>query len=235
MFKSLLFFFLLLPLILFCQKDTIISGKVVSQSINLEGIHVLNISKKTGEITGDRGYFKIKAQVNDTLQFSAVHLEATRYVIKESDFKTELIFVEMKSLTTHLKEVTLTEYKNINAFSLGIIPASTKSYTPAERRLKSSKSGFIEPVLNLISGRTNTLKNDVGIEKKEFLQIKTSNYFERIYFTQTLHIPEEHVDGFLFYVVENENYARAMKDKNKTMATFLLSGLAVEYLKLKEL
>jgi hypothetical protein len=43
------------------------------------------------------------------------------------------------------------------------------------------------------------------------------------------------VDGFLFYIVENERYVRAMKDKNKTMATFLLSGLAVEYLKLKEM
>ncbi len=43
------------------------------------------------------------------------------------------------------------------------------------------------------------------------------------------------MDGFLFYIVENERYVRAMKNKNKAMATFILSELAVEYTKLKEL
>jgi hypothetical protein len=78
------------------------------------------------------------------------------------------------------------------------------------------------------------LKKEVLVEKKEMLQLKTTDYFERDYFTKTLKIPEIYVDGFLFYIVENERYAKAMKEKNKDMATFLLSGLAVEYLKLKE-
>ena len=80
-----------------------------------------------------------------------------------------------------------------------------------------------------------TTKNQVVVEGKEQLQAKTSDYFERKYFLETLNIPEEYVDGFLFYIVDNERYARAMKDKNKTMATFILSELAVDYLKLKEI
>lgn len=79
------------------------------------------------------------------------------------------------------------------------------------------------------------LKKELIVERKEQLQAKTSDYFERKYFLETLNIPEEYVDGFLFYIVDNERYARAMKDKNKTMATFILSELAVEYLKLKEI
>ena len=79
------------------------------------------------------------------------------------------------------------------------------------------------------------LKKELIVERKEQLQAKTSDYFERKYFLETLNIPEEYVDGFLFYIVDNERYARAMKDKNKTMATFILSGLAVEYLKLIEI
>ena len=66
------------------------------------------------------------------------------------------------------------------------------------------------------------------------LQTKTSDYFDRKYFVETLNIPDEYVDGFLFYIVENERYGRAMKEKNKTMATFILSELATEYLKIKE-
>lgn len=72
------------------------------------------------------------------------------------------------------------------------------------------------------------------VERKELLQAKTSDYFERKYFVETLKIPDEFVDGFLFYIVDNEKFVNAMKDKNKTMATFILSELAVEYLKLKE-
>lgn len=92
----------------------------------------------------------------------------------------------------------------------------------------------VDGLINSISGRTNMLKKEVLVEKKEMLQLKTTDYFERDYFTKTLKIPEIYVDGFLFYIVENERYAKAMKEKNKDMATFLLSGLAVEYLKLKE-
>ena len=220
---------------IFSQNDTLIKGKVVSESNSLEGIHIFNISQKTGEITDARGYFNIKVKINDTLQFSAVHLKATQYIIKQNDLKEELIFVQMKSLISELDEITLTKYKNINAVSLGIVPANQKTYTPAERKVRTATTGLLDPLINWASGRTKMLKNQVVVEGKEQLQAKTSDYFERKYFLETLNIPEEYVDGFLFYIVDNERYARAMKDKNKTMATFILSELAVEYLKLKEI
>lgn len=248
MIKTVLFFFLLFPTIAFCQNDTIISGKIVSESNNLEGIHILNISKKIGEITDARGYFKIKVQVNDTLQFSAINLKATQYTIKKNDLKAELIFIPMKSLISQLDEVILNGYKNINAVSLGIVPANQRTYTPAERKLRTAEElkwysplliplgGMsVDGMINAISGRTAMLKKELVVEKKEQLQAKTSDYFEPTYFTETLHIPEEYVEGFLFYIVDNPKYSKAMKDKNKTMATFILSELAVEYLKLKEL
>ena len=235
MLKKLLFFFFIFPMFIFSQNDTLIKGKVVSESNSLEGIHIFNISQKTGEITDARGYFNIKVKISDTLQFSAVHLKATQYIIKQNDLKEELIFVQMKSLISELDEITLTKYKNINAVSLGIVPANQKTYTPAERKVRTATTGLLDPLINWASGRTKMLKNQVVVEGKEQLQAKTSDYFERKYFLETLNIPEEYVDGFFFYIVDNERYARAMKDKNKTMATFILSELAVEYLKLKEI
>ena len=235
MLKKLLFFFFIFPMFIFSQNDTLIKGKVVSESNSLEGIHIFNISQKTGEITDARGYFNIKVKISDTLQFSAVHLKATQYIIKQNDLKEELIFVQMKSLISELDEITLTKYKNINAVSLGIVPANQKTYTPAERKVRTATTGLLDPLINWASGRTKMLKNQVVVEGKEQLQAKTSDYFEKKYFVENLNIPEDYVDGFLFYIVENERFTRAMKDKNKTMATFILSELAVEYLKLKEI
>ena len=128
------------------------------------------------------------------------------------------------------------------------MPANQKTYTPAERKLAAAEEfkwysplliplgGMsVDGLLNSISGRTSMLKKELVVERKEMLQMKTSDYFEKKYFIETLKIPEIYVDGFLFYIAENERFARAMKDKNKTMVSFILSELAVEYLKLNEL
>lgn len=248
MAKRLLLLYIFFPLVVLSQNDSIVSGKIVSESSLLEGIHVINLSKRNGAITDARGYFQIKAKVYDTLQFSAVNLKATRYVMKQSDYSNDLLLIKMESLITELEEVAIINYKNINAVALGIVPANQKTYTPAERKLAAAGDfkwysplliplgGMsVDGLINSISGRTAMLKKELVVERKELLQAKTSDYFERKYFVETLKIPDEFVDGFLFYIVENEKFVNAMKDKNKTMATFVLSELAVEYLKLKEL
>lgn len=248
MAKRLLLFFIFFPSVVLSQNDSIVNGKIVSESSLLEGIHVINLSKRNGDITDARGYFQIKAKVSDTLQFSAVNLKATRYVMKQSDFSNDLLLIKMESLITELEEVAIINYKNINAVALGIVPANQKTYTPAERKLAAAEDfkwysplliplgGMsVDGLINSISGRTAMLKKELVVERKEILQAKTSDYFERKYFIETLKIPDEYVDDFLFYIVENEKFVNAMKDKNKTMATFVLSELAVDYIKLKEL
>lgn len=65
------------------------------------------------------------------------------------------------------------------------------------------------------------------------LQSKLVNNYEREYIVKTLKIPEEYVDGFLFYASENERFATAMKSKNYTMATFVLSEIASKYRELQ--
>lgn len=245
MIKRLLLFLLFFPLVVLAQFDTIIKGKVVSTSSSLDGIHILNLNKGIGVATDDRGYFAIRVTIGDTLQFSAIHLIATKHIVVKDDFGENLLFVEMKSKLNELEEVTIVQYKNINAVSLGIIPKNQRTYTPAERKLKTASDVDgqygtntqigLDPLLNWISGRTRMLKKEVEVEKKEFLIDQTADYYQKEYFTNVLKIPEDYVDGFLFYIVENERFVRAMKDKNKTMATFILSELAVEYINVGEL
>jgi hypothetical protein len=248
MIKQLLFFLFLFHFSGWAQSDTIIKGKIVSTSSSLEGIHILNLNKGIGIATDDRGYFSIQVTIGDTLQFSAIHLIGTKHIIKKDDFGGNLLFVEMKSKLNELEEVTIVQYKNINAVSLGIVPKNQKTYTPAERKLAAAEEFYwysplliplggmsVDGLINSISGRTSMLKKELEVERKEFLLSKISDYYEREYFTKTLKIPEDYVDGFLFYIVENERFVRAMKDKNKTMVTFILSELAVEYLKVTEL
>ncbi|NHN26444.1 hypothetical protein FIA58_012225 [Flavobacterium jejuense] len=248
MIKKILFFLILFPLMLWSQKDSIFNGKIVSESSSLDEIHIINITKNSGVLSERGGYFKIRASVNDTLMFSAVHLKGYQRVVLKQDFENDLVFIPMEVFENQLTGITLTKYKNINAESLGIVPKGQKRYSPAERKLVTAGdfrwySPLLIPVggmsvdglINAISGRTNMLKKELVVERKELLQEKTSNFFTKEYITNTLKIPEEYVEGFLFYIVEDKRFTNEMKNENKAMATFILGELADEYLKLKEL
>lgn len=247
MLKKILLISLLFPLLIWSQKDSIFNGKIVSETNFLDEVNVVNVTKKTGVVTERGGYFTIKANVNDTLMFSAVNLKGYQRVVTSADFTKDLVFIPMEVLINQLSEITLTEYRSINAVSLGIIPEGQKSYTPAERKLRAAEqfkwySPLLIPVggmsvdglINAISGRTNMLKKELVVERKELLQERTADYFTKEYITGTLKIPDDYVEGFLFYVVEDVRYTNAMKSDNKTMAAFVLSELATEYLELKK-
>jgi hypothetical protein len=147
-----------------------------------------------------------------------------------------------------LDEVVVRQYKNINAVSLGIISANTKHYSPAERKLMAASgtdlkgntdgsmgaSASLDPLFNWMSGRTAMLEKELEVEKKETLLQKIENQFGIDYFTEKLKIPKEFVKGFWYYIVEETRFVSALNAKNKTMATFILAELAVNYLELQK-
>jgi hypothetical protein len=116
---------------------------------------------------------------------------------------------------------------------LGLISKDIKVFTPAERRL-SAASGGITGLLNLINGTTSRLKDELQIEKKEFAKEKVSNYYEDAYFSETLKIPMEKIEGFKFYLVEHPDFVAALNSKNKTLALFFLKDVAEEYKKINK-
>lgn len=226
------------------QNDSIVKGKIIVETNDNDGVTIINLANKNSTISENGGYFKIKAKVNDTIMFSAIHLEARKIVITKKDFGPNLLFIKLKIHTKHIKEIMITNGDGINAESLGLVKKGQKQYTPAERRLKTASAldgqwglntAFsIDPLFNWLSGRTKQLKKELEVERKEFLQEKIINNFERDYIIQILKIPDEYVDGYIFYIVEDQTLIDALKAKNKTMVSFRLSYLATDYLKLKE-
>ena len=245
MIQKTCFFFFLLPLLLYSQDESLIKGKVISSSPNLEDVHVINRSQKKGTVTLQGGYFTIEAKVSDTIIFSAVHLEAEQYIVKKEDFGENLLFIKLEPLLNHLDEISVIKYKNINAVALGIVPAGQKTYTPAERKLYAAgKFKWYSPLLipvggmsvdgliNSISGRTTMLKKEVQVERKEMLLEELNSDFSESYLIDKLNIPKDYIDGFLYYIVEREGFIKIYKTNNKVATEFLLIELSVEYLKL---
>lgn len=217
-----------------------LSGKVRAYTNDLEGVHVINLNSNSSTTTQSGGYFKIFVQENDTLQFSAVHLEAKKVILNYTDVKSELFFVNMELANYNLNEVVV-KSSDINAVSMGILSKPAKKYTPAERRLYTATDGgtttiglstavSLDRIINSISGRTSMLKKEVAVERKEYTLRKLNEWFEESFYTNELKIPADYVKGFQYYLVENTPFEDAVKTKNKTLATFIMGEIAALYL-----
>jgi len=163
------FLFVIFPIIVIAQPVTrkTLNGKVVADLKNLEGIYVINVNTERGMTTENGGYFLVQAQPGDTIMLSSIQFKATKIIVSNDDFCKDLLFVRMKPTVIQLDEVKVLQYKNINAVALGIIPKGQRTYTPAERRLRTATgidariglntSVTIDPIFNFFSGRTAEL------------------------------------------------------------------------------
>ena len=225
------------------QERIIISGKIVSNTNDLEGVYVVNAQTEVMTTTNAEGGFSISAKAGDTLVFSSIQFKEKRVLLLSENF-SDLNFIVKLNLVMHqLQEVIVRRYDNINAVALGIIPAGQKTYTPAERKLRTATAldptasaslmagGSIsaDPLLNFLSGRTAMLKKEVAVEKKEFFMKLLENMFSLDHFVNRLKIPNEYVKGFEYYAVENDKFTTILNSKNKTSTEFLLGELAVKY------
>lgn len=236
-----LFFLFWMPM-LFSQ--TAIKGKVVVKEQSAEGVHVLNLVSEKAVITNANGEFLIDVKEDDLLVFSAVHLDYWRRSISANDIKNGFIEVEITPKDIKLEEVVVTEYTKINAQDLGIINYKPKTYTPAERRLKTATdldptlgagtmvggSISLDPLFNWISGRTKMLKEELEVERKEFLRIKLDNWNQNLFYINELNIPEEYVDGFKYFIVYDEELTGYLNTNSKVLGNFRIIKLAEDFL-----
>ncbi len=207
----------------------VLNGKINANSMDLEGVYVINLKTEKSTITLKDGYFSITATPGDTLLFSAIQLNENRIVLESKDFQEELFLVKMEANITTLKEVVIKRYDNINAVALGISPSGIKHLTQSERKLYTAKSTTGDALLNLMSGRTAMLKKELVVEGKLSFINQMENMYHEDYFRNTLKIPVEYIKGFLYYLVDNDRFTTVLKSKNKTQIEFAMVSLAEKY------
>ncbi len=241
-------FFVLFHILLLAQESVPkeIKGRISAELKDLEGVYVVNLKTEKTVITDKEGNFSIPAVVGDELMFTAVQFKEERVVLTARHFDCDELTVKMAPNIHHLNEVIVRRYDNINAVSLGIISANQKSYTPAERKLKTatglnptaSATGMTggsisaDPLLNLISGRTAMLKKELEVEKKEGYMRQLEKLFDQSHFVEKFKIPLDYIKGFEFYAVENEKFTNVLKSNNKISIEFLLGQLASRYIEI---
>jgi len=235
-------------LLLLCQisfgqtlDEKLLQGKIRVDSVGANGINILNLTNGKTTQTNNSGEFFILAKANDILVFTAVNLKKYRKTISFSDFELGKLSIILEPKITELKEVIVNK-NEINALSLGVVTRDPVKYSPAERRLRTAGdfkpiellqllggSMPLDPLINKINGRTKLLKKLVVLEKKENFIKLISELYNQEYFTVQLGIASDYVNGFKYFIVENENFLKVLESKNEERTSFFMVALAQEY------
>ena len=229
--NSLLYLLVCLPLLAFAQERKSLNGRVVADGAGIGGIFIINKSTGDEKKSDAQGNFTIEAKDGDVITAYSSKTEVRDFSISERSFQENPYIISVNTQAYELEEVVVE--KKVTSESLGLVPEGQKQYTPAERKLYGATSGFgIDVILNALSGRTKMLKRAVETEKKEMLMEKIGYVCTEDDIKTEYKIPEEYVQGFVYYIVEDKEFANAVRQGNDTMARFLMTGLATKYLKI---
>lgn len=219
-----------------------ISGKVVVNALPVSSANVTNQSSRQSTITDTNGLFEMEVREGDVVLISAVNVMAKEIVVEKNTIATNILTIAMDYVNIQLDEVIISEASKISAESIGVIPFGQKRYTQAERHLQTAGDfkpimllGLLgggmplDPLINKINGRTKRLKKLVVLEGKLAMMEKLDEYFIQDFYTTKLNIPVDYIDGFKFYIIENNTFVSYLKSNNIAMAKFIIIELAASY------
>lgn len=239
---------------LFSQQFKEITGRVVSDSLSVSGIHVINKTKGNAEITTADGEFKVVVSPGDLLLFSAVQFKTKMVSMDEKLFESKELTVYMEPFVNELKEVVVTPYtlsgdlnndlknpdieKPVNFYSLGI-----PGYGGIrEEKIVSGKSLLLNTLLLPISGGINVeamYKHFSGYYKNLKKKRQLDEQFEKTYqiiqfygvqfLMDSFSIKQEGVYEFITGAQENFPLDEAFKKKNHAQVFEYLESYAQQF------
>ena len=227
LYINMLFFLLSIQTI--AQENQKLFGKVVTYGDAVPGVYIIN--KRTGAetITDNNGLFSLEVKTGDELAVYSTKIITRNFTVNKEWFEDTPFIISVDQQVYELEEVVIEH--QVTSESLGLVPRGQKRYTPAERRVYTATTGLLDPLINLITGRTKMLKKALETEKQELLIQEVNGMFTDAEIKE-LNIPEEYVKGFIFYIVEDRDFAAAVKNGDDGLVKYYITELAKKYIQI---
>ena len=201
------------------QNQKILRASVTAEDVDLSGITIQNISKKTGVVTNSVGEFEIIVSPGDSLRITSVQIQPKLLVIDPSLYASSYLRIPLDPFVNELEGVTLNPYglsrllsedvtrievnQEVNASALGLPNADAPELTQSQRLLYEATSGGglipLNPLLNALTGRTKMLKNRIALEAKNAKIDQVIKRYEKPLFEDYLAIDSSEILRFLYY------------------------------------
>ncbi|WP_452598437.1 carboxypeptidase-like regulatory domain-containing protein [Pontimicrobium sp. MEBiC01747] len=226
-------------------QTTEIAGTVTGGE-GVDGIHIVNKSRKEYATTNSSGEFKINAVVKDTLVISSIQYKLETLIITEQNINTKTLTITLETLINELDEVTVGKVltgnllddmdnlgvkRDINFYDVGIPGYKGVRKTKSERLLHEAgefkpkmlwgvlMGGLpLNPIINGISGRTKELKQRVKLEAQEELMYTIKSKLSKDFFNNNP-LEDNLKMEFFYFCSEDEKFTeRCSKSDIETLA-----------------
>lgn len=230
-------FFILACNLLAAQEFKLLKGKVIHEELSVQGIHVVNTSRGSAEITDVAGYFEISVRKGETLVFSGVQFKSKELTIDGSLFDATEITVYMEAFVNTLDEVVVKSHqlsgdlssdlananinRPLNFYDVGIPGfkgepeekiVSAKSLILSTLLLPISGGINIDAVYKHLSGYYKSLKKKRAMEADFQVVYSIIEFYGLYFFVENYKLDEEQVYVFVTGCFENstieENFKR---------------------------
>jgi len=251
---SLAFIFLCFICLDSSAQSVLLNGTIYATA-DVDGIHVINKTKRNATITDSKGKFSIEASESDTLVFSGVQYKLHSVLVEKEMIDTKTIKVFLLENINQLDEVIVgkvltgdlsSDVENsdakapINFYDVGIPGYQGKIKTQSERRLAEADHGRffyyygvgfainINKILNRISGRTKDLKQRVKLEARDELMFRVKAKFsEDLFKGNPLEDPLRY--EFFYFCSEDPEFTQKCGTENDLFAMAFLQQKLKEY------
>ncbi len=237
------------------RNSFFLSGTIVNEWEDKEGIAILNITGGHASVSDKEGKFSILVRESDTLEIRAIQFVTERLIVTSYIKQTPHVKIRLTPKVNELKEVTVSPYslsgrlgsdiKQIDtkeadvAFTTGIPNVHVKKIPQSERRLIEALSGggiiALNPILNAISGRTKRLKRIIALEKKEYKLESTRERFDTLAYVEFFKIPAKKIDDFIFFCAEDPEFFNLYVKEDQLAMMEFLKKKGLQYRKLNSL
>lgn len=224
---------------LFSQKkiNFELIGTVISDSLAIENVHVINKTSLKGTFTNKNGVFTIPVKVGDTLTISHINMSSKTVIVSIAEKVTKQISISIGSKTHALTEITLKKrrpffyvdkdimpHSMINSSSLKLPFANVKQ-KPENKNVLRPESGLavnLVSLINAFNGKSKKAKElkDAKIRDKKFDKLR--NKFQDSFFYVDLKIRDGFINKFLEYCIKEGIYSYREKDNIIQLTNYLI-------------
>ena len=224
-------FTLFLVFSIYGQEEKILIGKVYSDSLEVEGIHIYNKSSGKGTITNNHGEFNMPVKLNDTLLISGLQFLYQELIIDRKRIENSQIAIHLFQKINVLEEVIVRQHKLIGNLTEDSFNAPLEKLKVNAKALDFSMIDFSRPVTNKIDDidrmkpppiigmvdpaymmgvggtvglgtyKSKEQKKLEKLEEKDTFNNKIKALITKEYFTDTLKIPENEIDYFIEHCI----------------------------------
>jgi len=212
------------------SQQVTLQGKITN-SFDVDGIHVLNETSKLNAVTNHIGEFKIAVTKGDTLLFSSVKYHLQQLLITEEIYNQKRMFVTLEEMINELKEVvlgnTLTgnlgyDISNINAeetFNFDDVGIPGFKGEPKEKIVPLAMAAFptnvnLEALYKHTSGYYKTLRKKRKWTTENITVAQIIDYYGYLFFKDAYNLPQNRIYNFLLFCIETSSLQTDFKRQN---------------------